>query len=70
MDKGPGQELSPLTSTRPPHVSRLLGGDIHQDGPVDTVLPQGEVTGPEDLRRGADHGLGQRAHALQVLLLR
>jgi hypothetical protein len=40
-------------------VDRLPGGDVHQDGPVDTALLQGEIINPEDLRRGADGGLRQ-----------
>jgi hypothetical protein len=43
-------------------VDRLPRSDIHQDGPVDTALPQGEVVDPEDLRRGTDPGLGHQIH--------
>jgi hypothetical protein len=39
-------------------VDRLPRGDVHQDGSVDAALPQGEIAGPEDLRRGTDRGLG------------
>ena len=34
--------------------------DVHQDDPVDLAAPQGEIIDSEDLRRGADPGLGQR----------
>jgi hypothetical protein len=40
-------------------LDRLAGGNVHQDGPVDLAAPQREITGPEDLRGGADRGLGQ-----------
>jgi hypothetical protein len=40
-------------------VDRPPGADVHQDGPVDLPAPQGEIIDPEDLRGGADDGLGQ-----------
>ena len=40
-------------------VDRLPGGDVHQDGAVDMAALQGEIIDSEDLRRGADDGLGQ-----------
>jgi hypothetical protein len=40
-------------------LDRLARSDVHQDSPVDLAASEREVTGPEDLRRGADPRLGQ-----------
>ena len=37
----------------------LARRDVHQDGPVDLAAPQREIIDPEDLRAGANRGLGQ-----------
>ena len=46
-------------STRWPADWDRVSGDATQVGPVDPAAPQREIIDPEDLRRGADHGLGQ-----------